>query len=100
MHWGFASRPHTLRCVGDVLTRAEILTRLIALGRDIFDEEDLSFEEATRFEDVKEWDSLNHVRMVVAMERAFKIRFSLGALQLVKRVSDLIDIIVRLEQAP
>jgi acyl carrier protein len=81
------------------LTRAEILTRLIELGRDIFDEEGLCFEEATRFEDVKEWDSLNHVRMVVAMERAFRVRFALGDLQAVKRVSDLIDIIVRLVPA-
>ena len=78
------------------MTRAEILKQLIDLGRDVFDEDDLSFEEATRFEDLKEWDSLNHVRMVVAMERAFKIRFSMGDLQVVTRVADLIDIIERL----
>jgi acyl carrier protein len=78
------------------VTRAEILKQLIDLGRDVFDEDDLSFEEATRFEDLKEWDSLNHVRMVVAMERAFKIRFSMGDLQVVTRVADLIDIIERL----
>jgi acyl carrier protein len=80
------------------LTRAEILTRLIDLGRDIFDEDDFDFEEATRFEDVKAWDSLNHMRMVVAMERAFALRFSMGDLQVVKRVSDLVDIIERLRQ--
>jgi acyl carrier protein len=78
------------------VTRAEILKQLIDLGRDVFDEDDLSFEETTRFEDLKEWDSLNHVRMVVAMERAFKIRFSMGDLQVVTRVADLIDIIERL----
>jgi acyl carrier protein len=78
------------------MMRAEILSCLIELGRDVFDEEDFSFAEATTFSEVKEWDSLNHMRMVVAMERAFKIRFSLGDLQRVTRVSDLIDIIERL----
>ena len=78
------------------MTRAEILTRLIDLGRNVFDEEDFSFAEATDFKDVKAWDSLNHMRMVVAMERAFKVRFSIGDLQRVTRVSDLIDIIERL----
>jgi acyl carrier protein len=80
------------------LTRAEILTQLVDLGRDVFDEEELGFEEATHFEQIKEWDSLNHMRMVVAMERSFKVRFSHGELQQVKQVSDLIDVIVRLQQ--
>ena len=79
------------------MTRAAILTRLVDLGRDVFDEEDFSFEESTAFEDVEAWDSLNHMRMVVAMERAFKVRFSLGDLQRVKRVADLVDIIERLQ---
>ena len=79
------------------MTRAEIMSRLIELGRDVFDDEDFTFAEVTAFTDVKAWDSLNHMRMVVAMERAFKVRFSLGDLQRVTRVSDLVDIIDRLK---
>ena len=63
------------------MTRDDTLQRLIDLGRDVFDEDDFTFDPSTRFEDVKEWDSMNHMRMVVAMERAFGIRFSIGDLQ-------------------
>jgi acyl carrier protein len=86
-----------VREVHDV-TRAEILQRLVELGRDVFDEEEFELAEDTAFEQVKVWDSLNHLRMVVAMERAFAIRFSIGDLQRVVRVTDLVDSIERLRQ--
>ncbi|HVU04659.1 MAG TPA: acyl carrier protein [Polyangiaceae bacterium] len=77
------------------MTRSEILATILRLGRKIFDEEELSFDEATLFDDIDEWDSLNHVHMVVGMEKAFGIQFDLGELKRLVRVSDLIDIVER-----
>ncbi len=70
-----------------------MLARIVELGRDIFDEEDLDFQAETPFREIKEWDSLNHMRMVVAMEEAFSIRFDMAELQSLTRVSDLLNII-------
>lgn len=81
------------------MTRSEVLQQLIALARDVFDEEELSFAEDTSFKDVDAWDSMSHVRMVVAMERAFKVRFGIGELQRVERVADLLDIIAAHQRA-
>jgi len=78
------------------MSRPEILKTLVELARDIFDEEELCFDESTPFAQIDAWDSMNHVRMVVAMERAFKVRFNIGELQRVERVSDLVDIICAL----
>jgi acyl carrier protein len=73
--------------------RSQILHVLIELARNVLDEDDLNLSETTLFSDLEAWDSMNHVRMVVAMERAFKIRFAIGDLQRVVSVADLIDII-------
>jgi acyl carrier protein len=75
------------------MSRTEILQHLVELAREVFDEEDLDFRADTRFEDLDAWDSMNHVRMVVAMERRFEVRFGVGELQRVERVSDLLDLI-------
>ena len=80
------------------MTRPEILGTIVELGRKTFDEDELSFDERTLFDDIDEWDSLNHVHMVVGMERAFGIRFDLGELKRLVRVSDLVDIIERKRQ--
>jgi acyl carrier protein len=76
-----------------VVTRPEILVTLVRLARKTFDEDDLDFSERTTFEEIDAWDSLNHMHMVVAMEKAFSIRFDLGELKRLVHVSDLVDII-------
>ena len=75
------------------MTRAQILQHLVLLARDVFEEEDLDFTPDTLFADIDAWDSMSHVRMVVAMERTFELRFGIGELQRVERVSDLIELI-------
>jgi acyl carrier protein len=77
------------------MTRVDILTTLVQLARKTFDEDELVFSESTAFEAIEEWDSLNHMHMVVAMEKAFSIRFDLGELKRLVRVSDLVDIVER-----
>lgn len=81
------------------MDRTAILQRILELGRNIFDEEDLDFSDETLFKDVKEWDSLNHMRMVVAMEDAFGIKFNVAQLQNLKLVADLLDIVETQRQA-
>jgi acyl carrier protein len=75
------------------MTRPEILQQLIIIARRVFDEDDVSFDEATPFEAIEDWDSANHVHMVVAMENAFAIRFDMASLQRLLIIKDLIDII-------
>jgi acyl carrier protein len=75
------------------MTRLEILQQLITLARRVFDEDEVSFDESTPFEAIDDWDSANHVHMVVAMEKAFAIRFDLASLQRLHKVADLVDII-------
>jgi len=79
------------------MTRGELLTTLLEISRDVLDEDDLTFTDETLFENIEEWDSLNHIHMVVRMEKVFGIRFDTSELQSVVKVGDLLDIVARLK---
>ena len=62
---------------------------------NVFDVGDLAISDATTAEDVEEWDSLHHIRLIVAIERAFKIRFSNPEVESLNNVGDLVRLIDR-----
>jgi len=76
------------------MTRDEVLSEVQNIFRDIFDEDDLKIEDNTNSDDIEEWDSLNHINLVSAIEKEFKIRFALGELQSLKDVGTMIDLIM------
>jgi acyl carrier protein len=77
------------------MTEAEIIDRIEALVRDELDDDAISIQRSTRAVDVPGWDSLAHVRIVVAVERAFGVRFPMSAIGDVRDVGGLVDLIRR-----
>ena len=61
--------------------------------RDVFDLDDLDISKDTTAEDVEEWDSLSHIRLIVAIERKFGFKFKNSEIESLKNVGDLIKII-------
>lgn len=58
---------------------------------DTFDLDDLDVSRETTAADVEEWDSLSHIRLVVALEREFGVKFSNAEIEGFENVGDLID---------
>lgn len=75
------------------MDRNEISSRLNDLMRDIFDEDDLVTTDATTADDVAEWDSTNHVRLMVGVEAEFGIRFEASEITAPQTVGELVDLI-------
>lgn len=71
----------------------QILARVEAIFRDIFDDEALVVSRATSAVDIEEWDSLNNINLIVAIEKEFKIKFILEELVALKNVGEMIDLI-------
>jgi len=76
------------------MTREEIFNGVQNIFRDIFDEDDMVIENATSSDEIEDWDSLNHINLVSAIEKEFKIKFALGELMTLKDVGAMVDLMV------
>jgi len=76
------------------MTREEIFIGVRDIFRDIFDEDDLVIQDATTSDDIEDWDSLNHINLVSAIEKEFSIRFALGELSTLRDVGAMVDLMV------
>ena len=54
---------------------------LLPIFRDVLENDDIELSESTVAADVPEWDSLNHIYLVVAIEKQFKIKFTTHQIQ-------------------
>jgi acyl carrier protein len=72
-----------------------IQERLQGLFRDVFDNRELVISRATTAADIREWDSLNHINLIVGMEKEFEIKFGLAEIQSLQSVGDMIDLVAR-----
>lgn len=76
------------------MERAQVFAQVAAIFRDVFDNEALEIQESTNSDDIEDWDSLNHINLVVAIEKQFKIKFSLEELSGLKDVGAMIDLMM------
>lgn len=75
------------------MTEQAVLEKLTAIFRDVFDAPDLTLSLTTTAEDVEEWDSVNHITLVVETERQFGIKFQTAEIEELKNVGDLVHLI-------
>ena len=54
----------------------KILSKLQEIYQDVLDNEDIELTLETTADYIEEWDSLSHVQLVVAIEKAFGIKFT------------------------
>ena len=67
------------------------LEKLEEIMADTFDLDDLTVTRETTAADIEEWDSLSHIRLVVAIERAFKVKFTNAEIENLANVGELMD---------
>ena len=70
-----------------------ILNELQPIFQDVFDDEDLVVTNESNAENIDDWDSLSHIRLVVAIEKHFCIKFAFGELSVLKNVGEMITLI-------
>ena len=73
----------------------EILEKLRDIMIDVFDLDDLQISAQTTADDVEDWDSLSHIRLMVAVERQFKIKFQNSEIESLTNVGELVQVIAR-----
>lgn len=75
------------------MSEQEIMNKLTDVFRDLFDQPELELTASTSADDVDEWDSVNHVMLVVQVEREFGVKFHTAEIEELKNVGDLAALI-------
>lgn len=75
------------------MTRAEILEKLQGVFREVFDDDGLEIGEGTEAADIEDWDSLMHITLLSAIERAFGFKFTIDQVVSLACAGDVVDLI-------
>lgn len=76
------------------MSREEVYQQLNEVFRDVFDDEDITVNDATTADDIEDWDSLEHINLIVAVEKKFNIKFNMGEVNKFKNVGEMVDAII------
>lgn len=76
-----------------MLSINEIIKRLTAVFQDVFDDDTLVITAETTADDIEDWDSIEHITLIGAVEDEFGMRFKMGEVSGMNDVGEMIDII-------
>ena len=71
----------------------QIYQRLTEIFQEVFDEDSIEVTPKLSADDVDGWDSLTHIRLILTIEKVFKIKFSTSEIGKLENVGDLVALI-------
>ena len=77
------------------MTETLLMARLTDVFRDIFDDDTIHISDSTTAQDIEDWDSLTHISLVAAVEKAFGVTFTAKDVQALANVGDFVRLIAR-----
>ena len=77
------------------MTREEVFERLNKVFQEVFDDEIIKVNDSTTSEDIDDWDSFEHISLIVAVEEEFAIKIPMGKVVTMKNVGEMADIILQ-----
>ena len=78
------------------MNRTEIMAKLNEIFCDVFDDEDIVLSDDTTADDIEDWDSLEQINLLVAIEKQFKIKFQLADVSNLENVGAMADLVAKL----
>jgi acyl carrier protein len=75
------------------MQQQEIYAQLTPIFHDLFDDETLVLTPDLTAASVPEWDSFNHINLIVAVESRLKIKFQTAELESINTVGHLVNLI-------
>lgn len=76
------------------MTRDEVMSKVQDIFRDVFDDEELIIGDSTNSDDIEDWDSLEHIALIVSMEKEFDMKFDIKEVNKLENVGQMIDMIL------
>ena len=74
---------------------ADVYAELSLIFHSIFDDDTIVLTPELTAKDVMEWDSLNHIRLILAVEKHYTIKFSVTEISDLKNVGEFVSLIAK-----
>lgn len=71
------------------------MDKVTEIFRDVFDDEELVITDSTNSDDIEDWDSLEHISLIISMEKEFNMKFDIKEVNKLENVGQMIDLIKR-----
>jgi acyl carrier protein len=75
------------------MDESDIYGRLTEIFEEVFDDDSITVTPALSAKDVDGWDSLTHIRLILTVEKAFKVKFSTSEIGQMETVGDLVRLV-------
>ena len=69
------------------------MEKVQTIFRDVFDDDTLIITDSTNSSDIEDWDSLEHITLVVSMEKEFSLSFDLKEVNKLANVGEMVDLL-------
>ncbi len=77
-----------------LMNKNNVINRLNDVFRDVFDDDSITINDNTTSADIEDWDSIEHITLIDAVEHEFKMRFKMKEVSGMKNVGEMISIIL------
>jgi len=77
------------------MNRDSIYVEINRIFKDIFDDESIEVSDDTNADDIEDWDSLEQINILVAIEKKFNIKFTIRDVESLENVGQTVDLIER-----
>lgn len=73
------------------MSKEEILKKVQDIFIDVLEDRDIELNYNTTSYDIEGWDSLNHIVLIVEIEKEFNIKFNLKEIMSFKNIGEICD---------
>lgn len=77
------------------MEREEVFEKLTVIFQNNFDDDTIRLTDETSSSDIEDWDSLEQVNLVVAIQDKFKVRFHIEEVNSMRNVGEMADFILK-----
>ncbi len=77
------------------MTREYVYQQMNRIFRNVFDDESIELHDETNAEDIEDWDSLEQINLIVAIENEFEMMFDMAEIADLANVGEMVDLILK-----
>ena len=72
----------------------EIVKKMNYIFCDVFDDDSIKIFDGMTAEDIEEWDSLNHINLVINIEKEFGLKLNLAEVGKLENIGGMIQLLL------